>query len=616
MADPVSPLESLAPPESQDTGMSWPTQAETANEGAPPSGDKLKYENEARQRSTAARGQLATAYGTAGDTLRQATERLKEMQFGPTQQELLYREAAARLGHGQNAVGAMGNVADVRAQGLGEQRQGELERQKLMTQYPMLAAQYGISQAQQAQTAARGDFTAEARAAAPQIRKEAQLANTALRLGWRYSDPNDPTSPIVEISGSYAEHQRMAAAHQYGVAAGQLQAVPQSDGTVKYVPKSTYLPGAQQPPAAAAPPAQTTTPGAQPVPAPAAAPGAGVNAAPLKAAVAHAQQQQAVAAQANAAQAAAGNTATQQSEQAAKTDYTLEQGQKSPYWGMFTKYEGPGGVPLNSRIMTTNGQLAMTHAADEAFQNIPQIAYAPGKGAGPPMGEKTKIEGQQKDFNKDYEALAEKVRASSIENQQYSDMLRELPNVATGPISEQMLHLTRVLGQVAHMSQPEIDSLFKKVSGMSDADPSKQLEFQKAARTAVSTGLKAIFGGRIAVAEMQAWAKAMPNDSLTPEAIRAIISSRLEMNAELTNKLAAMGKYGSAPGSAPLQFEAWYRQYLDPFSASRAKMYMDDKKSRSFTPHYGDSHPFKDGVVRTYVGGEPSQPSSWAKAGT
>lgn len=95
-----------------------------------------------RTQFAGASGQASDAYAQQRKTLQDATQRLLSMQYGPTPQEAAYRVAAA-WGTGEPGTGRInsGGINAAHADVLKEQRQGELTKQQLITQYGMQVPQ-------------------------------------------------------------------------------------------------------------------------------------------------------------------------------------------------------------------------------------------------------------------------------------------------------------------------------------------------------------------------------------------------------------------------------------------------------------------------------------------
>lgn len=155
-----------------------------------------------RQQYSGAAGAANEAYAQQRKALQDATQRLLSMQFGPTDKEAAYRVAAA-AGTGDtagryNPAGVSTAQADILAQ----QREGELQKQNLLTQYGMQIPQATLGAAnarmnqitQQQRIQQSENNNAESKAAAPQ------------KLYDKYFTP-DPNNP-----GQLIDHPEMRAA--------------------------------------------------------------------------------------------------------------------------------------------------------------------------------------------------------------------------------------------------------------------------------------------------------------------------------------------------------------------------------------------------------------------
>lgn len=139
-------------------------------------------------------GMASDAYSQQKKALDQATQRLLGMQMGPSPQEAAYRVAAA-VGTGDSAgrynpAGVSGAHADI----LKEQRDAELAKQQLLTQYGMQIPQAQLGAANQR----LNQLTQQMRIQQSDLNNANNKADAPQKLVDKYytPDPNDPTKLI------------------------------------------------------------------------------------------------------------------------------------------------------------------------------------------------------------------------------------------------------------------------------------------------------------------------------------------------------------------------------------------------------------------------------------
>lgn len=148
-----------------------------------------------REQYAGAAGQANDAYAAQKKTLQDATQRLMAMQMGPGAQEQAYRVAAA-VGTGEPGTGRYNpaGVSTAHADILAQQREAEMAKQQLMTQYGMQIPQAQLGAANQR----LNQITQQMRIQQSDLNNASNKADTQQKLVDKYytQDPNDPNKLI------------------------------------------------------------------------------------------------------------------------------------------------------------------------------------------------------------------------------------------------------------------------------------------------------------------------------------------------------------------------------------------------------------------------------------
>lgn len=149
-----------------------------------------------RTQFAGASGQASDAYAQQRKTLQDATQRLLSMQYGPTPQEAAYRVAAA-WGTGEPGTGRInsGGINAAHADVLKEQRQGELTKQQLITQYGMQVPQAQLGAA----NSNMSRIIQEMRIQQSDNNNASTQADKPVKTIGKYytPDPSDPNAPPI-----------------------------------------------------------------------------------------------------------------------------------------------------------------------------------------------------------------------------------------------------------------------------------------------------------------------------------------------------------------------------------------------------------------------------------
>jgi hypothetical protein len=148
-----------------------------------------------REQYSGAAGQANDAYAAQKKALQDATQRLMAMSMGPGPQEAAYRIAAA-AGTGEPGTGRYNpaGVSTAHADILAQQREAEMAKQQLLTQYGMQIPQAQLGAANQR----LNQITQQMRIQQSDLNNASNKADTAPKLLDKYytPDPNDPSKLI------------------------------------------------------------------------------------------------------------------------------------------------------------------------------------------------------------------------------------------------------------------------------------------------------------------------------------------------------------------------------------------------------------------------------------
>src|SRR6266850_2118556 len=148
-----------------------------------------------REQYGQAAGSATEAYAQQRKALQDATQRLLSMQMGPSPKEAAYQIAAA-VGTGEPGTGRFnpGGINAANADVLKQQREAELEKQKLLMSYGMQVPQATLGAA----NARMNQLTAQERIQQTENNNAESKAAAPQKLFDKYytQDPNDPTKMI------------------------------------------------------------------------------------------------------------------------------------------------------------------------------------------------------------------------------------------------------------------------------------------------------------------------------------------------------------------------------------------------------------------------------------
>jgi len=484
----------------------------------------------ALQQASMARSDMDTARAQMLSQMQQAGARLRDLQLGPTQEEMNMRLASAwtqpqRSGRGSDA---MSGVYAQQAANLQSQREAELYRMQLMSQYGMAPAQMAYQQAQQRYQDAINAERAGALAAGRNYGQETSLA----RQGWQMlPDGSIQYRPGAEQTVGFQNWLK-----QFGHNAVKVQ---NPDGTYTLRPATQFTPPPNLPQNSGV----TSAPNAGSAPtiaAPSAAtvPPAGAGAQP----------------------AAGPMPGRQPAVRQAPPGSAGQQG--SLYHNIYNAQDTPN-LP---------GTVFSSPAFDNAYEQATRIAFspqgtapyatstsAPGMGMGMTAVNKAQIAADTKykeDEMKRVEPMVESAKQNMVTAEEMMSDLNSHAGVLTGSWATLGNDIKAKLIQLGMMSPEDAERI------------SNGQEFTKYARQLAASGLKTTYGGRVTNMELDQALKSNPNADLTDRAIRLLLQMEVQKDQQILHEQAFRSEYFNNPRLAPTKFQNFYDHYLNPYTGS------------------------------------------------
>jgi hypothetical protein len=120
---------------------------------------------------------------------------------------------------------------------------------------------------------------------------------------------------------------------------------------------------------------------------------------------------------------------------------------------------------------------------------------------------------------------------------------------------------------------------------------------------AATTGLKAIYGGRITNMEVQQRLKSLPSNNLLPAVTKMLAAAQAEVAQDTVNRSKLFGAYVSKGGDpSPTRFNTWYEANFSPFHQSRLKDNLDAQKAIAVTKAAPPAVAVQNPLVAYYIG--------------
>jgi hypothetical protein len=514
-----------------------------------------------RKQYTKYESQQANAYAEQKRLIDQATQRLMGLPTGPSDQELQYRLAAAQ-GSSGNAGDIPGKTSSVRAEALAEARQGELARAQLLAEYGMKGPDSEINMT----NALMSKNLAEQRVAQSGANSAGgQQFRGQANMPWYVKANGDGTFAIQPGADRIMDQVELTKMF------GKFTLLPQPDGSKKIVSLAGTGVGSV-PPAApqAAPTPQAGPPPAQAPGAPVAAPGtppAAPGSPPMRTA---------------APPQAPKVLPKPDSPQAAQyADLFLPSTVLDPKYGALTPQTKPSYVAT----------------AIQAFDP----SYFQGYTWKPTHIGDDKIRIKQIEAMSAQQGEAAQGAESTIYN--YGQALGNMdkladPKLLSGPAGAKIGAFENTLRGVLG------DDMTAKIT--SDPDLKKlatQQDTDKYFLNAATTGLKAIYGGRITNMEVQQRLKSLPSNNLLPAVARMLASAQAEVAQDQVNKSKLWSTYIRKNGDPdPSVFNTWYEANFSPFHASRLKENLTAQEAAQLAAKQHPGVPAaQDPLVKYYV---------------
>jgi hypothetical protein len=492
-----------------------------------------------RKQYTSYESQQADAYAEQKRLIDQATQRLMGLPTGPSDQEMMYRIGAAGATPNHNGIDIAG-VNAAKAQGMAETRQGQMQRAQLLADYGMRGPDAEIAQT----NALMSKNLAEQRVAQSGANSAGgQQFRGAANMPWYVRANPDGTYALQPGADRIMDQVELTKMF------GKFTLLPQPDGSKKIVPlgatAATQTPNLPPPPkpaapqsppggSAAAPPTQA--PGAAPPPAgpPPVRPGVPPNAG--------APQQP--------PQVPQKPPAKPDPLMAQYSDLFLPSTVLDPKYGALTPQTKPAYVATAAEAFDPqyfNGYTwKPTHMGDDKVR-VKQI-----EAGSQAMGDAA--QGAESTIYNYGQALSNMDKLSD-------------PKLLTGPAGAK-------IGAFENFSRGVLgDDLTSKIA----SDPqlkslATQQDTDKYFLQAATTGLKAIYGGRITNMEVQQRLKSLPSSNLMPAVARLLASAQAEVAQDQVNKSKLWSAYIQKNGNPdPSVFNTWYEANFSPFHQSRLK---------------------------------------------
>jgi hypothetical protein len=529
------------------TGLSSaPTQGGARKNASDRYNENQSEMTDLKQQYADATKQQSDNYAQQKKILQDAQARLMNMQMGPSDQEQAYRIAAAGATPGHSGWD-IGNVNATQAEVLKERREAALQREGLIEQYATGANQAAIGQGNQRIS----NLTQQQRIVAGQLNSAGnQQFRGQANMPWYVKDNGDGTYALQPGAERVMDQQAMSKLF------GRFTLLPQPDGSKKIVTLGGQMPAAATPQTAqppAAPPANPAAPPAKPVAAPPvnpSAPPGSQSAPPVRPPVNPVTPGSTPVP--NAAQPPPGGaTAPAKPLPDPYSDLFLPSTVLDPKYGALTPQTKP------AYVQTAHEAFDPTYFKDYQFQptHFGDMAI---------RTKQVETEGKE---------LGDAATASQQMIYNYGHALQQIDgmgndqNLRTGPAGAKIAAFTNTLRGVLPddvVSQITNDPGLNKLATQQETD--------KYFLQAATTGLKAIYGGRITNMEVQQRLKSLPGNNLLPEVTRMLAQAQADVAQDTVNKgklFAAYVRKGGDP--APGTYNTWYEANFSPFHDSRLK---------------------------------------------
>jgi len=482
----------------------------------------------AKARSDNARDAMIKAMASAGD-------RLRNMNFGPNEQEQNSSMAAAWSANTKTGRfgEAMGNVYAQQAANAKAAREAELQKQQMLSQYGVGLAGAQYSQAQKDMA----DATGAARAFSGPANTNQRIVGQEMGKG--YKDNGDGTfSLVTDGSGmTYLEAQNKAKLY------GKPLMLKNADGTTSPALASSVV-GGHMPVGNAPAQAPKTSPQTASAPPPQ-APGS------------------------TPATPAAPPNPTAASVMRSKGVVTPTDNKPPNPYDVYTPTYLPN---LPGNVFTSQSvRPAFERAADVAFspQALSQFSSnvnAKGQGYGQTTDSKIQ-EAAIKVYNKDTLDKDKNVVNQASSGLKNIDEIYGMLNAggSTGAWTQQASGVVNKLQQLGLVEPGEADQL-KKLSYADFGDA-----INKKLTDLATTGLSTTYGARITNMDVTQALKSSPNVDMTEAAVRTLLKWKAEALESDLQASALKSKFSTLPGVDPRQFSSWYKKYLDPYSNSAVR---------------------------------------------
>ncbi len=540
-SDPDAPDPLLGEaPQSGALSKAVPTQASARKNASDRFDENQSEMSDLRSQYASTAKQQADAYAQEKSQIDAATERLMGMQVGPSDQEKLYRIAAAQSAPVGNFGNAISGVNSTQAEILKERREADMQKQQLLAQYAMAGPQATIG----ATNAKLNQLTQQQRIVAGQINSAGgQQFRGQANMPAGLTQNADGSVSVAPGMEQYWNEKSLAGMY------GKGYMLPNPDGSKRWVslaPTAATLQRGQQPP--------QTPPQVPPV---APKPQVPPQAPPV---VAQGQQP------------AAPSPATPQAPGAAPAQpQAPAKPIPSPYDDLF----------LPSTVLDPKYG-ALTPATKPAYVATASQAFDPAyfKEYQFQANNFGDMDVRKKNLETEGKELADAGVGAQQTIYNYGQALQNMdklsdPQLLTGPAGLKIGAFENTLRGVlpdsvtqAIFSDPEM----KKLATQQDTD--------KYFLNAATSGLKAIYGGRITNMEVQQRLKSLPSNNLLPAVTKMLASAQAEFAQDTVNKGKLFGAYVRKGGDpAPSTFNTWYEANFSPFHQSRLQDNLKAQKS-------------------------------------
>lgn len=458
------------------------------------------------------------AYSSQKAQIDAATKRLIDMQVGPSDQEAMYRAAAAISspagGRGFNVSGMNQTQADI----LKERREAELQKQQLIAQYAMQGPQATIG----ATNARLNQLTQQQRIVAGQLNSAGgQQFRGQANLPWYVKQNDDGSASLQPGAEKIMDQQAMSKLF------GRFTLIPQPDGSKKIQMLGPLVPQSGGQPPAGGGSAPVVSPASQPTtqaPRPPAAPNA------------------------PAAPSVPGAPASQPAVRSPYDDVFQPSTVLDPKYGALTPQTKPAYVATAQQAFDPNYfseyQWHPTVIGDDKIR-VKQIE---------------KMSQDQADSAQGAEATIFNYGHALQQMDQSQDLL-------SGPAGQKVGAIENTLRGILG------DSLTGTITNDKDlAKLATQQDTDKYFLNAATSGLKAIYGGRITNMEVQQRLKSLPSNNLLPAVTKMLAAAQAEVAQDSVNRSKLWSVYKAKNGDPdPARFNTWYEANFSPFHDSRLK---------------------------------------------